>query len=87
MRRFKKNVGVVTGGNKARGRNSKLEYPTMFRNDGFESIDKKEIASGFNKYFATVGSKLAETINYQGNRAENSIPQSSKVFKFQEVRM
>ena len=81
----KKTWELLREATKLGGRNSKLEYPTTFKIDSFETKDKKEVANGFNQYFATVGSKIADEINSQNNRAQNYIPQTNKIFKFQEV--
>ena len=43
------------------------------------------MANGFNEFFATIGSKLAEEITPPNEKAEDYLPKCSKVFKFQEI--
>ena len=60
--------------------------PNSLKNEGVEITDKKKMASVFNKFFATVGSKLAETFHFYDTSHINT-PINPLQFNFSNVNM
>ena len=47
-------------------RRTKTKYPPFFESDGKKLTDKNEIVREFNKYYASIGQKLADEIQTDG---------------------
>ena len=82
----KKTWDLLREATKLGNKSVKSNLPSTFKNGGGGVMSSTlEIANGFNEYFATVGSKIAEEIIKPDERAEDFIGGSTKVFKFREI--
>ena len=68
------------------GSKSNNVTPLSLNQEGKEISDKIEMASIFNRFFATVGSKLGDTFNFS-NTEHISFPLNNDNFTFSQVRL
>ena len=81
----KKTWDLLREATKLGGRKAAAEVPSTFREKNKVTNSKVEVANGFNDFFATVGSNLANEINLPCEPAEHSVEKSNKVFKFTQI--
>ena len=81
----KKTWDILKEATKLGNKNVKPNFPSSFKKGEGMTKNTLEIANGFNEYFATVGSKIAQEIVKPDEKAEDFVGGSSKVFKFQEI--
>ena len=65
---------------------NKGTYPNYFNDEGIYLRDPRQIADGFNNFFATIGNHLADQIS-PGNFGYNDFlgQPHSKQFKFKQI--
>ena len=68
------------------GKKSDSVTPHSLSHDNKEISDKKEMATIFNNFFATVGSKLGETFNFS-DTDHISLPMNENLFEFSRVSL